>query len=99
MFSDFLSDLNASWRKPSYKKIKEVQHSVAMKMRKLVVNQLYGLEVCLIVDEMTNSEVVISTFSWLVTPLLVVETYQPLRALLLELRPFKTVPEFSSIWN
>ena len=26
-----------------------------MKMRKLVVNQLYGLEVCLIVDEMTNS--------------------------------------------
>lgn len=24
-------------------------------MRKLVVNQLYGLEVCLIVDEMTNS--------------------------------------------
>lgn len=53
--SDFLSDLNASWRKPSYKKIKEVQHSVAMKMRKLVVNQLYGLEVCLIVDEMTNS--------------------------------------------
>lgn len=55
LFSDFLSDLNSSWRKPSYKKIKEVQHSVAMKMRKLVVNQLYGLEVCLIVDEMTNS--------------------------------------------
>ena len=45
-------------------------------MRKLVINQLYSLEVCLIVNEMTNSEVVISTFSWLVTPLLVVETYQ-----------------------
>ena len=55
LFSDFLYDLNKSWKQPSYSTIKKVQHTVATKMRDSVINQLFNQEVCVIIDEMTNS--------------------------------------------
>ena len=38
LFSDFLYDLNKSWKQPSYSTIKKVLHTVATKMRDSVIN-------------------------------------------------------------
>ncbi len=55
LFSDFLYDLNKSWKQPSYSTIKKVLHTVATKMRDSVINRLFNREVCVIIDETTNS--------------------------------------------